>query len=132
MATRVEHRIEIIRPNIRQTPGVGQCLLGGRVIAKAIGLGGLCVWLVAFRIQRWLATGRGHQRDVGASVLEGVVRSGELFEPEAGFLAGVAKLIVRSQNHQDFHKAPLVDQVASLRNGFAKRRHREMSCRSAA
>ncbi|MNL52001.1 hypothetical protein D3C87_1751410 [compost metagenome] len=65
---------------------------------------------VAFRVQRRLpALGRG-QHDVGAGVLKRVVRRGQLFEPEASFAAGIAKLIVRGQNDEDFHGDAPVDE----------------------
>ncbi|MNN68418.1 hypothetical protein D3C81_1841260 [compost metagenome] len=106
MATRVKHGIKVISVDVGQAAGVGQCLLCGQVLAEAIGLGGLSIRLIAFRVERRLATGWRNQGDVGAGVLEGVVGRGEFFQPEAGFLAGVAELIVGSQNHQDFHRAP--------------------------
>lgn len=108
VATWIKHGIEIISANVRQEAGVGQCLLCRGVFAEAIGFGRLSVGLVAFRIQRWLTTCRRDQRHLGASVLESVIGGRELFEPEAGFLAGVAELIVGSQNHQDFHRAPWI------------------------
>ena len=77
----------------------GQVLLRGVVRFEAPGRGGLCVLGVAHWIERRLAAlGRG-QRDQGARIMEHIVGGGELFEPEARLLAGVAELLVRSQNH---------------------------------
>src|SRR5262249_7340623 len=45
--------------------------------------------------------------DLGASILEHVVRRGQLLQPEARLTAGVAELVVGGQNHQDFHNALL-------------------------
>ena len=40
---------------------------------------------------------------------------GELFEPEAGRLACIPKLVVRRQNHQDLHcQSPLFEAYTSL------------------
>jgi hypothetical protein len=50
--------------------------------------------LVALGGERRLATlGRG-QHDLRTGILEGVVRRGQLFVPEAGLAAGVAELVV--------------------------------------
>ncbi len=94
VAAWVEHRIEVISADISQTSGIGECLLRGCIVAETVGFGGLRIRFVAFWIERRLATGWRYQRDVCASVLEGEVGGGEFFQPEAGFLAGVAELIV--------------------------------------
>jgi hypothetical protein len=52
---------------------------------------------------------RGAQAGLGecdvdaACVLEHVIGRGELLQPEAALLAGVAEPVLRGQRHQDFH-----------------------------
>ncbi|MNI25290.1 hypothetical protein D3C73_789330 [compost metagenome] len=107
MAARIEHRVIILGPNAAQQRGGGQRGLGGGVLAEAICGSGLCVGLVAFGVQRRLPSLGRYQRQLCTGVLEGEIRCGELLQPEAGFLARVTQLIVRRQNHQDFHVALL-------------------------
>jgi len=92
-----------LRLDAGQRHGRGQRALGIGVRLEAAGGGGLGVGLVALRVQRRLAALGRSERDVGAGVLENVIRRGELFEPEAGFLAGIAQLVMRCQHHQYFH-----------------------------
>lgn len=94
VAAGIEHGIEIRSLYRVQLDCRRQCRLGGRILAKALGCGGLRIGLVTFRVQRWLAPlGRG-QRQLRAGILEHVIRRGEFFQPEAGFLAGITQLIV--------------------------------------
>ncbi|MNX99245.1 hypothetical protein D3C86_1316810 [compost metagenome] len=94
MTSRVEHRIVICRSDAAQQGRRRQGGPGGGVLAKTLGGRGLRIRLIAFRVQGGLAAlGRG-QRQLSAGILEHVIRCGELFQPEAGFLAGVTQLIV--------------------------------------
>ena len=82
---------------------MGQGFLGGRVLFEARGGGGLGPGLVAFGVEWRLAAFGRSQGEFGAGIDERVVGRGEFFEPEAGFVAGAAERIVRSQNHGNFH-----------------------------
>src|SRR5688572_33442492 len=77
--------------------------LGGGVGLEAVGELGLEARLVALRIQRRLAALRRRQDDIRARILELVIGSSELFEPEASLLTGVAELVMRGENHEDLH-----------------------------
>src|SRR5262249_29971047 len=55
----------------------------------------------------------GGKCDVSSSVLEDVVGSGELLKPETGLAPGVSELVVRRENHQDFHDWLLLPAMSS-------------------
>jgi len=59
--------------------------------------------LVAFGVERGTTVSRGRERDLGAGVLEDIVGSRELLEPEAGLASRISELVVRRENHQHFH-----------------------------
>ncbi len=56
VATRVEQHIEVVGLDVGQAVRACQCLLRILVLLEALGGVGLCVGLVALRIQRRLAT----------------------------------------------------------------------------
>ena len=103
MAAGIEHGVEIGRLQRSQLHRGGQ-----RRQRSAIGLEaargiGLRRHVVALGVERRLSAQRRGQGEPGARVLEHVVRRCELFEPEAGLVAGVAELVVRGEDHQDVH-----------------------------
>src|SRR5215813_12071387 len=59
--------------------------------------------LVTLGIERGTPPLRGGECNFSSGVLENVVGSGELLEPEAGLAPRVSELVMRSQNHQNFH-----------------------------
>jgi hypothetical protein len=66
---------------------------------------GLEVRLVALGIER-RATALGRcEGDLGAGILEDIVRRSEFLQPEAGLATRIAEPVVRSKNHQDFHNS---------------------------
>ncbi len=101
MAARVEHGVEIVRIDLAQRYGVGQRHLCLGITSEAFGGFGLGIGLVALRVERRLAALGRSQGDLRAGIDEHVIRRGELLEPEAGFLTGIAELVVGCQHHQD-------------------------------
>src|SRR5262249_35815701 len=76
---------------------------GVRVLFEPTGDVGLESRLVALGI-KWRTAALGRcEGNLRARILEDVVRRGELLQPKAGLSAGVAELVMRRQNHQDFH-----------------------------
>src|SRR5262249_35528536 len=65
--------------------------------------------------------------DVGAGILEHVVRCGQLLQPEAGLAAGVAQLVVGGQNHQDFHGGSFAWSLKGARVAMAPWRSEQSS-----
>jgi hypothetical protein len=72
----------------------------------------LCICCVAFWVERRLTTLGGNNGYVSARIFEDVVGCSKFFQPEASFFAGVAKLVVRCENHQNIHVVPLCCQPA--------------------
>src|SRR5262245_17330275 len=64
---------------------------------------GLEFGLVTFGIERGTPPFWGGKCDFSPRILENVVGSGELLKPETGLAPRVSELVVRSENHQDFH-----------------------------
>jgi hypothetical protein len=121
MATGIKDRIVLIGADVGELDRMGQDRLSCGVFLKTRHRLSLVARLVALGIDRRLATLRRCQRDLHAGILEHIVGGGELFEPEAGRLACIPKLVVRSQNHQDLHcQSPLIEAHARLgKKGFA-------------
>lgn len=65
-------------------------LLGSWIISETDSFSSLSVRLITFWIEWRLAAGRGRERDFSTGVLEDLVGGSKFFEPETGFLAGVA------------------------------------------
>ncbi|MNN39071.1 hypothetical protein D3C81_1530950 [compost metagenome] len=103
VATRIEHRIELRGVDLLQRQRRRQMLLRGAVLAETLGSRRLRIGRVAVRVQWRLAARWRCQGDLGAGILEHVIRCGEFFQPEPGLAPGVAELVVRSQYEQDFH-----------------------------
>src|SRR5512133_2237175 len=101
MATGIEDCIELVGRNLRERYGVGERSLGLLVSLEAAHRVGLQGRIIALGIEWGLSSfGRG-EGDVHPGVLEDVVRSGELLQPESGLPARAAEPIVRSENHQN-------------------------------
>src|SRR5471030_3427138 len=91
MATGIEDRVVTVRRYFGELDSSGENLLGRGVILEAFHRFGLVARRVAFGIDRWLvALDRSHG-NLGPGIREDIVRGGELFKPEAGWLAGVSK-----------------------------------------
>ena len=104
MPARVEDPVERCDIDIRKFLSRSQLRLRLAVFLVAFGRRGLCIGLVGLGIERRLAACGTGQRDLVSGVLENVIGSSELFEPEARLVACVAKLVVARQDHQDFHE----------------------------
>ena len=94
MATGVEDGVVLIHVHVGQFSGAGQHFPGMGVFTEPPGGLGQCIFSLAVRVNRWLAAFRGCEGDVGACVFEYVERRSEFFQPETGFMAGVAHLVV--------------------------------------
>jgi hypothetical protein len=74
---------------------------------------GLEFGLVTLGIERGTTDFWGCKRDLSPRVLQNVVGSGELLKPESGLAQSVSELVVRSENHEDFHRLLLLHSVIS-------------------
>jgi hypothetical protein len=107
MATGVEDGIVVFLLDAIEARRPVELSVGVGVLLEPPGDVGLEVRLVALGIER-RATALGRREgELGAGILEHIVRRGEFLEPEAGLATRVAELVVRSKNHQDFHNALL-------------------------
>src|SRR6516162_9359060 len=104
MTTGVEDGIVVVRLDAVETKCCRELRFRVRIGFEPMRKVGLKVRLVALRIEGRLVALRRGEHNLGAGFFESVVRGGELFEPEARLAAGVAELVVRGQNHQDFHE----------------------------
>ena len=102
VAARIKDGVEIGLVDAVQAHRCGQLRGRGGVKLEAARQVGLERWLIAFRVQWRLATGRRGQRDGDAGILERVIRRSQFFQPETGFAAGVAEGVMRRQDHQYF------------------------------
>src|SRR5215470_13468094 len=105
MATRIEDCVAVFLLQALETHRFAELCVG--VLLETTGDVGLEAGVFALGIKRWATALGGGQGDLGASILEHVVRRGEFLQPEAGLATSVAELVVGGQNHQDFHHAPL-------------------------
>ncbi len=103
MAARIEHGVEVLLLHAVQPDGIRKARLRLLVTMESLRQLGLEGRLVAFGIEWRLAALWGREHHLGTCLEEGVVRGGELLEPKAGFTAGVAELIMRCQDYEDFH-----------------------------
>ena len=107
MAAGIEDGIVIFLLDAIEANRRGELCIRGRIGFKAAGKVGLKPRFVALRIERRLTAFRRGEHDLGAGVLEHEIRRRQFLEPEACLSAGVAELIVRGENHQDFHNEVL-------------------------
>jgi hypothetical protein len=103
MAARVEQGVEILLPDAVETNGLAELSFRGRVLLEPDCQVGAGFGFVALGVERRSSALWRRQRDLDAGVLEDVVGSRELFEPEAGLSSGVAQLVVGCDNHQHLH-----------------------------
>ena len=59
---------------------------------------------VAEIVERRLTALWRRKHDLGARIFENIKRRRQLFEPETRFAAGIAKLVVGGNDHQDLHE----------------------------
>ncbi|MCY1311323.1 hypothetical protein D9M70_616090 [compost metagenome] len=59
--------------------------------------------IIALRVERGLPALHGDKRHLDAGILQHVIGCSQFFQPEPGLLAGIAELVVRRQDNQDFH-----------------------------
>ena len=103
VAARVEDGVEVFLPDAVEANGLVELGFRGRVLLEPERKVGAEFGFVALGVERRPAALRGRERDLSAGVLENVIGSGELFEPEAGLAPSVAQLVVGCQDHQNFH-----------------------------
>src|SRR5687768_10198436 len=103
MSSGIKDRIVIGCRDVGQLFRMLKLSLRGAVCAKAAGQVSLVFRHVAFRVDRWHIAFRRSQRDFRSGILERIIGGNEFFQPEAGFLSSVAKLIMGCQNDENFH-----------------------------
>ena len=103
VAARIEDGVEVFLLDAVEANGLVELSFRGRVLLEPEREVGAEFGFVALGIERRPAAFRRCERDLNAGVLENVVGSRELFEPEAGLSSGVAQLVVGCDNHQYFH-----------------------------
>src|ERR1700722_6623786 len=82
MAARIEDRVEVSLPHAVEANGLAEVRFRGRILFEADGEVGAKFRLVALGIEQRSSTLGRCERDLNASILEGVVRSCKLFKPE--------------------------------------------------
>ena len=101
MATGVEDGVVIVLLDAIEAHRPVELSVGAGVLFEPPGDVGLEARLVALGIERRAPALRRCEGDLGAGILEDIVRRRQFLEPEAGLAARIAELIVRSKNHQD-------------------------------
>src|SRR6516164_6712742 len=107
MAARIEDGVVVFLSDAVETQRLVELSFGVRVLLEPTRDVGLKAGVLALGIERRASTLGRCEGDLGAGIFEHVVRRGHLLQPEASLTAGVAELVVRGQNHQDFHNALL-------------------------
>ena len=103
MPAGIEDRVEIVRGDAGERHGGRERSLSGVIALEPARGVGLRVVGIARGVDRRLpALGRG-ERDIGPRVLEHVIGCRKLLEPETGLVAGIAEIVMRCQDHEDFH-----------------------------
>src|ERR1019366_4663293 len=97
------YRVVVACPDVRQSQSARESGLRRTVLLEPARRRRLAVGRVALWIDRRLAALGRRQGDIGAGILEDVIGSGELLQPEARFAARVAQLVVRREHHQNVH-----------------------------
>src|SRR5262249_2369134 len=103
VAAGIEDRVVSRGFDVAEPRGVGQHRLGCGILLETPRQFGLALRRVADRVERWLSPFGRSERHGRPGVEQGVVRRGELLEPEAGLAARVAELVVGGQNYEDLH-----------------------------
>ncbi|MNE77737.1 hypothetical protein D3C80_1740790 [compost metagenome] len=104
MTAWIENRVEVLLVDAVEAHRLGELRVRFSVCLEAGCQFRLEHRLVTLWIKRRLAAFWRSERDLGARILEDIIGSGQLLEPEAGLAAGVAERIVRSQYHENFHR----------------------------
>jgi hypothetical protein len=105
MAAGVEDGVVIFLLDAIEAHRPAKLGFGVGVLFEPTGDVGLEVRLVALGIERRPAALGGSEGDLGAGVLEDIVRRRQFLQPETSLATCVAELVVRGKNHQDFHDA---------------------------
>jgi hypothetical protein len=99
----VEDGVEVFLPDAVEANGLVELRFGDRVLLEPKREVGAEFGLVALGVKRRASALRGCERDINAGILEDVIGSCKLFEPEARLSSGIAQLVVRWDNHQHLH-----------------------------
>ena len=94
VAARVEDGVEVFLLDAVKANGLVELSFRSRVLLEPERKVGAEVGFVALGVKRRSSALRRRERDLNAGVLENVVGSCELFEPEARLSSGVAQLVV--------------------------------------
>src|SRR5271154_2260344 len=103
VAAWIEDGVEVFLPDAVQAKGLVELGFRSRVLLEPARKVGAEFGFVALGVERRPATLRGYERDLMSSILENVVRSSQLFEPEPSLATGVTQLIVGCQHHKYSH-----------------------------
>ena len=103
MSAGVEHGVVVVLLDTFEAHRVAEPAFGVGILFEPARDISLEHRLVTFWIQ-WRTSALGRCKgDLGAGVLEHVIRRGHFLQPEAGLAARVAELVMRGKNHQDPH-----------------------------
>src|SRR6185436_3522382 len=103
VTARIEDSVVVLLLHAVEAYRLVEPALRVRVLLEATGYVRLEARILALGIERRTTALWRSKSDLRARVLELIVGRGQLLQPEAGLAAGVAKLVVGGQNHQDFH-----------------------------
>src|SRR5262249_49688818 len=103
MAARIEDGIEVFLFYAIEAQRLVELSFGIGVLLEATGDVSLKAGVLALGIERRSAALWWNEGHLGAGILEHVVWRSQLLQPEASLAARIAELVVRGQNHQDFH-----------------------------
>ena len=103
VAARVEDGVEVFLPDAVKAKGLVELSFRSRVLLEPERKVSAEFGFVALGVERRSAAFWRCERDLDAGVLENVVGSCELFEPEARLSSGVTQLVVGCDNHQHLH-----------------------------
>src|SRR5260370_14882742 len=120
VAARIEDGVEVLLPDAVEARGLVELGFRSRVVLEPARKVSAKLGLVALGVERGAIALRGGERDLGSGILENVVGSGKLLQPEACLSPGVTQLIVGRDNHQYLHDSLL--RVQSLIEVPAERR----------
>src|SRR5262245_16569835 len=112
VAARIENSIEAFLFDAVEANSLVKLSFCSGVFLEPARKVGLEFGLVTFGIERGTPAFGGGKCDFSPRVLENVVGSGELLKPESGLAPRVSELVVRSENHQDFHSLLLLPTMS--------------------
>src|SRR5271166_2427723 len=103
VASHVKYGVEILRLHVGKLDRLRKAVLCFLILLKPRHRRSLLLRQVALWIDRGLSSFRRSQSQFDTRVPEDKIRGREFLQPNAGFAAGVAQLIVRRQHRQYFH-----------------------------